>query len=270
MLRDQKQLLIDTDWDVLIVLDACRVDSFREHCGKCEVVRSRGARTREWARRTAEVLNDKHAIIFNGNPVLSGENHKRGLGMHIVPVWKGHWGFFSERKVPACHPMSVNAIILEWITRKRLNKHKIVVWYLQPHTPYIGDPPLPMERRASCWTNMAKKAGVRLIRPGKGVRTGETSWDEIRRAYAGNLKVGWDAARHLIQKLSGRIIVTSDHSELLGEGDCFGHEPGWGPKYPQLYEVPWAEFEGGQMIELERAKSDAEIMHERLKAIGYE
>ena len=270
MPEDQKQLLIDTDWDVLIVLDACRVDSFREHCGECKVVRSRGERTRTWARRTAHVLNEKHAIVFSGNPVLGGENERRKLGLHIVEVWKDHWGYFSKRNVPACHAMSVNAMLIEWLRRGWLNQHKIVAWYLQPHTPFIGDPPLPLERRASCWSNMAKKDGVQLIRPGKGIRNGKTSWEEIRRAYVGNLKIGWDAARYLIGKLSGRIIVTSDHSELLGEGDCFGHEPGWGPKYPQLYEVPWAEFEGGGMAELDRKKDESVLRHERLRVLGYE
>ena len=172
MIVDQRQLLIDTDWDVLIILDACGANAFRAHCGKCEVVRSRGARTPEWMRRTGEVLKKKNALVFNGNPVLSRENRKQNVGLDMVDVWRDHWGFFTERNVPACHAMSVNAVLLEWHRRKRRKRRPIVAWYLQPHTPFIGDPPLPMERRQSCWFAMARKRGVRLIRPGKGVATG--------------------------------------------------------------------------------------------------
>ena len=267
---DQRKLLTDTDWDVLIVLDACRVDYFKAHCGECKTVKSVGARTLEWVRANAKMLNRKPTVIFNGNPVLHRENKHQKLRLSMVNVWERHWGFFTEQNVACCHPMSVNAVILEKLAAGALKGKRIVAWYLQPHTPYIGDPPLRMDWQPSRFSRLAAKHGVGMMRPHKVLKKGKITWAEVQAGYAGNLRVAWDAARYLVAKVSGKVIITSDHSELIGEDDRFGHQPGWGKKFPQLYEVPWLELEGGKLAEVERAKTPDEVMHARLGDLGYE
>ncbi len=59
----------------------------------------------------------------------------------------------------------------------------------------------------------------------------------LREAYAENLKIVLGHVAFLASKLSGNIIITSDHGEFLGEKRRFGHP--CGSKDPILRIVPW-------------------------------
>jgi hypothetical protein len=140
----------------------------------------------------------------------------------------------------------------------------MVVHYLQPHGPYIGCPPLAAAR----WGRGEHPlyAGChQLPRPDQLVRQGRITWQEVHAAYMGNLRLAWDAARQLCDRLPGRKIVTADHGELLGEDERFGHEPGWGERYPLLREVPWLAVEEGDDL----GSDAASTTRQKLEALGY-
>jgi len=59
----------------------------------------------------------------------------------------------------------------------------------------------------------------------------------LRRAYMDNLKIVLKYVAKLVKELSGKIIVTADHGELLGEGGHYSHQGG--KRVPALVEVPW-------------------------------
>ena len=59
----------------------------------------------------------------------------------------------------------------------------------------------------------------------------------LRRAYAENLVLVLTRLSVLLSSLQGRVVVTADHGELLGEGGRFSH--GHGRREKLLIEVPW-------------------------------
>jgi len=59
----------------------------------------------------------------------------------------------------------------------------------------------------------------------------------LREAYKANLEMVLAQAAELLNHLSGRIVITSDHGELLGEKKCYSHPSG--SLNPVLIEVPW-------------------------------
>lgn len=59
----------------------------------------------------------------------------------------------------------------------------------------------------------------------------------LRRAYTENLRLVLDRFSVLLSSLQGRVVVTADHGELLGEGGRFSH--GHGRRERLLLEVPW-------------------------------
>ncbi len=59
----------------------------------------------------------------------------------------------------------------------------------------------------------------------------------LQEAYRANLEIVLDQVAVLVEHLSGRIIITADHGELLGEDKCYAHPPG--STNPILKEVPW-------------------------------
>ena len=63
----------------------------------------------------------------------------------------------------------------------------------------------------------------------------------LRRAYVSNLELVLEQVVELLKYVSGKIVITSDHGELLGENRCFTHTPGSMKKC--LLEVPWLEID---------------------------
>ncbi|MBN1796642.1 MAG: hypothetical protein JW804_08215, partial [Sedimentisphaerales bacterium] len=77
----------------------------------------------------------------------------------------------------------------------------------------------------------------------------------LKRCYEENLRRALDAVRFLVEHLSGRVVVTSDHGELLGERGLYGH--GAGSDEPILREVPWLVLDKGPRKQ-QYAKGDTE------------
>lgn len=85
----------------------------------------------------------------------------------------------------------------------------------------------------------------------------------LRNAYTENLEVVLESVAELLENASGRILITADHGEYLGEYRRYSH--GLVPRRPPIVEVPWL------LIEKEKSKqkevSDKEIIKERIKRL---
>lgn len=106
-----------------------------------------------------------------------------------------------------------------------------VVRYLQPHIPFRMD-----DEFGSQWTGLRE-----------AVRDGEVSRSYIEACYEDNYRWGLEYALELAEELAadgrvGRVVITSDHGELLGEDDMWWHGPHCSG-YDELYEVPWLVYE---------------------------
>lgn len=66
----------------------------------------------------------------------------------------------------------------------------------------------------------------------------ELGEDGYRKAYLEDLKIVLKHASAIVEELSGKIVVSADHGELLGERGEWGHVSGL---CPELVEVPWFE-----------------------------
>ena len=308
-MKDQLTLLRETPWDVLVILDACRADAFQQmlkHSREqradsrqqatntvlpaagcpppADCCRSPGNCTADWLTAVAPMLVERGVRYFSANPVVDREIAKSRLGIKSIPLWKYLWGHFTPDHIPSVHPLCVNGAVLQWVRDRQALQHNtsldmvspVVVHYLQPHSPYIGSPPLALGR----WgrgKGALHQACHGLMQPQAAVERGLTTWPEVREAYLGNLRLAWDAVLALAREMEGRrIVVTSDHGELLGEhGGKFGHEANW--REPQLYEVPWLELsreaysaeassaaKAGQV-----ADSSQDTTKQKLEALGY-
>ncbi len=282
-MKDQLTLLEGTDWDVLIVLDACRADYFRallapqiaagDVRGDLTTVRSPFVHTPGWIHRVGPLMERLNPVYFTANPVVDREVKRRGFNIELVSVWKTLWGDCTVEGIPSVHPFAVNGCVLGRRDFGDLKGRKVVVHYVQPHAPYIGRLPLKMGRFGQA-RHPFGRACHRLPRPDQAVKRGETTWETVRAAYAANLELVWGAARHLMDRLGGRCIVTADHGELLGEdGGKFGHEGNW--RHDELFEVPWLVLRRGRdcsQQELSRpgaSEGEDEDMQSKLKALGY-
>lgn len=106
-----------------------------------------------------------------------------------------------------------------------------VVRYLQPHIPFRMD-----DQFESQWTEMRE-----------AVRDGEITTEYVRECYRDNYEWAMEHAVELAEELADdprvtRVVITSDHGEMLGEDDQWWHGPQQSGNQ-ELYEVPWLVYE---------------------------
>lgn len=262
-------------WDYLIVLDACRYDYFKMHYsnylnGKLEARLSLGSDTLEWCKKNFQGVY-RDVIYISANPIINSKVPVHGFyakkHFHtVVDVWDGGW----DEEIGTVHPKKVNEYVLR-ILDEYPNK-RLIIHYMQPHGPYLclrklHKHVLQQLKRIQ----MEKKHGSLIPRLKSFIRWRAEKilgkifgqllvWkfadllrypptdpieavvryygiEILRRAYEENLKIVLSYVSRIINKLSGRIVVTSDHGELLGENNMFGHPSG--AKIPILIIVPW-------------------------------
>jgi len=165
-------------------------------------------------------------------------------------------------------PKYINKIAL-----KAIMKHpewRFIIHYFQPHAPYLSitnaELPykdfnvkpivtLPFKKKLSrkitaCYQSvfgleslwkMIKLAGMKpRTRMEAAWRTVGT--EGIRFHYKINLHIVMNHAKNLIEHLPpGKVVITADHGELLGEKRWWGHGPPK-PRIPELTNVPWLEI----------------------------
>ena len=143
----QKELIHEGGWDVLLILDACRYDSFKRTYeeflpeGELLKVRSEGSSTGEWLYKTFPDMYDMTYVSTNPyvnsygiplskcNPDYKFDWKAVDHFSHIVDAWEMRWHEGLETVLPD----DVNEIYLG-----SDRKDKSIVHYMQPHLPYIN------------------------------------------------------------------------------------------------------------------------------------
>jgi len=239
----------------------------------------------------------------------------------VYDLWRQCW---DERKDTVL-PQSVTHKAIEIINANP--DKRAVVHYLQPHEPFLAADvaDLSYDRGESLFDKMLHKgeqAAPKTTFPVKIVGLLTTVWRRtgllgrlplwrvrkflrlppmshmdavrrkfgkkgVRKAYSDNLEIVLKCVAELVMNLSGKVIVTADHGELLGEGGRYGHP--MRSSDPILLEVPWLVIDKGERIfeakgqtateEQQRQqchggdrKADKEAqkeIKEKLRALGY-
>lgn len=280
-MESQKKLIFETDWDILIVLDACRYDFFEE-CyerymeGSLKKVASEGNRTLEWLRQTFGNRYLEDVVFVSANPYINSKGDIAGFDgtKHfgkIVDTWEGEW----SDDLKTVKPRNVGKE-----TRLAIAEHpdkQIISHFMQPHDPYLsigrvdgGEGTLNFLNKAiagkknvgrSFFVEKVRENAVKLMTlifgwkstqkithrlnlpdwmGGKYVAKVAAKYGKgrLKKAYKNNLKKALIEIRKIINRLPHhKIVITSDHGELLGEKGIYGH-----PRkldHDILREVPW-------------------------------
>ncbi len=166
--------VLDYNWDVLIVLDACRYDFFepiinRFATGKIIGIISPGSCTLEWLCKT---FRDKYEdiIYVSGNPFVNkrhafGDRLKFEPYIHfdidnIIESFKKCWNYPGTTD-PVCLTIEAFKAILKRYHNTSKNSLRFIVHYLQPHAPYLDYRYPNYERNPIVW---AKSSSRRYLR----------------------------------------------------------------------------------------------------------
>lgn len=287
----------DADWDICLVLDSCRADTWRtvvddERWGTADNVAqtawSVGSASPEWLSKTFADEYEAHwrrAGYVTANP-FSGKKgdeckylndavfplDSRGLG-YFDEVWRDQWE--ANGDLPTVAPETVtDRALWAWQRRDQYSFDRLVVHYMQPHIPFRSRPE---------WT-----AGWKLKSFGTGGGAGKDDWHKLRdgdlsadafwNAYRDNLRWVLNDVDRIIHTTNARVLITSDHGNAAGEWNQWGHPPG--SANPAMRRVPWVIVGGtGQLEEVVEpagnppvvggTSTEKRTVTDRLEALGY-
>lgn len=294
-------------WDVLVVLDACRTDLIREVIDEypplpdpheVSTVWSNASCSIDWinrnfnqyprhARRTGYVTANPFAD-HGSESAQSADLSKSDIG-YFEPMYRTHWqdvtsdGLATETHretgrakvgsgIATVPPRAVtDHTITAWRTRHELRIDQLVAHYMQPHEPYRSRPNWVSgdhKLLENMVTDGESKAG-RSIWP--KLQKGEIPMEEFWEVYKDNLR--WvldDVTERLLPNVQGRVVLTADHGNALGEWGEWHHPPG--AIGPSVRRVPWVTIDATDtesiQPDIETGESDAGA-EEQLKALGY-
>lgn len=255
--------IFEEDWDNLVILDACRYDFFQDSCeieGKLERRMSRGATSSEFIRGnfTGRSLMDTVYVSANGHFSILFDELSCDI-FQYVPLHDEEYRDAADGLTTSPGTVTDHAISA---AKNHPNK-RLIVHYLQPHQPYLGE-----------WAQSHIEHGHDL--PNTVSQSGVDS-ETIERAYRENLDLVLEEVGRLLDELQGRTVVTADHGEFLGERqpyipvEDYGHHEG--VYCTELLEVPWLIVENGQRKEItEESNSSIDLgndVQSHLQDLGY-
>lgn len=195
-----KPLDLSFEWDWLIILDACRYDYFSRlwRRGKVEPRLSPGSCTLEFLNW---IPSFKDAVVITGHPFVLERYEKFG---EVIDA-----GF--DNNLNTTPPWYVTKV-LERRYSYVLRFRRRILWFLQPHHPCIGNPRLDAGIFTDPRTKELMPQGRTTLMYMKAKRKGILS-----KAYESNLKLALREIERIWPLLHGKVVITSDHGEGLGE-----------------------------------------------------
>ncbi|MDI6703407.1 MAG: hypothetical protein QME40_01850 [bacterium] len=145
------------------------------------------------------------------------------------------------------HPKTMVEYALE--SEKKWDDKKLIIWFIQPHVPFIEHPKLCHYDAYKRVFDIAESDEVSsIITPWKEADKGNLKIEEAWNAYKRNLEIAVEYAFELAEKLKGKTVITSDHGHAFKRlplsiaFKIVGHPSG--VYISELVKVPWLAFEG--------------------------
>lgn len=261
--------IFDKEWDVLLVLDACRYDLMRQVADEYDFIESveeftsLGSSSNTWMEanfrgepRTAETA------YVTGNPfseaVLDGASFRV-----LDEVWQYNW----DEELGTIRPRPITDRAID--TWRNRDAERMVVHYMQPHYPFLQDPDL---HQGMVVSEFGQGKNVPFW---QRVRRGDVTDEEAWSAYRRNLRSILDEVEFFLDRVDAdTVAISADHGNAIGEYGIYGH-PANVP-IPQLRKVPWIETTAEQTVEYEpetkrndQTDSVDEATESRLEDLGY-
>ena len=265
------------DWDVLVLLDACRWDLMKSVSDNWPFIPDDVPSVYSPASMSEEFLErhlaDEYQEEINRTALVAANAFTRHDWVreagwpHLDEVWTHSW---SEEDGTVL-PRSVTDAAIDYWRRDDREADQMIVWYLQPHGPFVNEE----------WSHGFDKAE---IGNGAGIhksvwnryRDGELSREKLWNGYRRNLEYALEDVQLLLRNLDAEnVVISSDHANGLGELGVYGH-----PKYvpaPPVKRVPWVDTtatdEQGYDPEYQTRSEEPETsdmsVDDRLAALGY-
>lgn len=261
--------IFEEDWDVLIILDACRADMLEQVAkeydflpGSVPTVRSLASASKPWMEQnfTEEYRSEiARTTYVTGNPYSAEELDSHDLQM-LDEVWK--YGWDQEIGTVPARRITDRAIRLS----REERPNRMILHYMQPHFPSIPKPladGINLDQFGDGWNSVWRR-----------LKEGSLESGEIWESYVMNLKYVLDDLELLLENLAAEnVVISADHGNSFGKWGTYGHPPGI--PTTELRKVPWVRTTARdthsyqqENVE-ERSEVSEDTVESRLEALGY-
>ena len=233
---DYGTAVYEDDWDLLVVLDACRADLMERVAPDVAWLpppartRSVGSCSSEWLTRTfsaGRAAAVAETVLVTGNTWTDRYLDADAFAA-VDEVWKYAWDD-TQGTVPA-RAITDRGIVA---ARER-DPERLVLHYMQPHHPFLPD---PVAGDGGMARTGAHSSGAN---PWVALRRGELSVERVWAAYEANLRYVLEAVAVAVENIDAeRVVITADHGNLFGDWGLYGHP--MNVPHPALVTVPWVE-----------------------------
>lgn len=237
--------VFEREWDLLVVLDACRVDALRtvapeyDFLGPVDSVTSVGSTSSEWIANTFRLEHSPEiartaCVTSNAyvQAVVEDRQYPGGTDHVVAPdalaVLDQPWRYVPDEQVPFFHVPPRYVTDQAVAVARSHDPGRLLVHYRPPHAPYTAGAIAEDRDLAS-----HEKDPFGALRDGVDP---ELVWA----AYLDELRRGLDEAARLLRNVNAeRVVITADHGEAFGEWGVYGHPMGM--LHPTVRRVPWVE-----------------------------
>jgi hypothetical protein len=237
---------------------------------------SRGSATAEWLRANVAGRDLSDTVYVTANPQLERHRESWDVQFHeIVNVWLDE-GWDDDTGTVLAETLTNAAID----AIKQFPNKRLVVHYMQPHYPFV-----PSQSEFD-------KGHLRTISGRGDSASGENVWNQkflndlgvpaekLWSMYLENLEYVLASVKELLQHVTGKTVITSDHGNYVGERARpmpireYGHPRGI---YDEpLVCVPWLEIVQGPRREITKEETNSmsrsvetDEINQRLRDLGY-
>ncbi|WP_435102464.1 hypothetical protein [Halarchaeum sp. P4] len=257
----------EEEWDLLIILDACRPDWMKEieeeynFISDINTKHSVGSHSSEWI---SETFSDEYSQLLKDTLYVTGNHYasqidESNLRKLVMAQDYGEWAYDS-----ASPPANVVTDLAVQAARST-DWERCIVHYMQPHKPFI-------KRKESREEFLVKQDSLGY-EPYIRHFNGEISEEELRLEFISNLKYVLEEVKLLLENIDApKVVISSDHGQALGEDGLWDHT--MRVKHPSMKQVPWIETSAvdEQTLspdEYSLAEYDEETVKENLEMLGY-
>lgn len=272
----------DEEWDLLVILDACRVDVLEEVAGEYDFIESVdtrwsvGSHSHEWL---AQTFSQDHLESIRETTYVTGNGHTHETFVggdyppdETVPFCRPNWRVVDTEDFEqldmlweTAHqdklgvpPRPITDRTVE--VARELDPDRLIAHYMQPHIPYIAkalaEDREPTETEVGGW---------------KELEAGAADYDEVWELYEENLRLVLDEVELLLENIDAEtVMMTADHGNAFGEYTVYGHPEGM--LLPCIKQVPWVSAEAtdrGTHEPQTHATADRTDIQTHLEDLGY-
>jgi len=241
--------IYEENWDLLVILDACRVDVLKEVASDYEFLGEVGTRwsvgshSHEWLSQT---FSTDYADEIANTTYVSGNGHTHETFVErayppdeTVPFCRPNWRTVgtdafgqldmlwerAHRDELGVPPRAITDRTVE--VARESDPDRLIAHYMQPHIPYLAraleENRAPTELEARGW---------------KLLESGAAEHDKVWDLYEENLRVVLNELEVLLQNVDAEeVAITADHGNAFGEYTVYGHPEGM--VLPCIKQVPW-------------------------------